>query len=174
MTPGPWFGKLVFATAPIALAFMALAAIEVSYFPGRDSSLHVAALRAKAIALAELTAHSVVPALEFEDEAVLVEFLNGVARDPDVSRVVACSGDGQLIRAVGSRAAQATCTVVGETQVVLTSDELRVATPIIATTHPGVLSISFRTQAIARARHEAGQVALAIAAGIVLLGWGVT
>jgi signal transduction histidine kinase/ActR/RegA family two-component response regulator len=174
MNPGLWFGKLVFATAPIALAFMALAAIEVSYFPGRDSSLHVAALRAKAIALAELTAHSVVPALEFEDEAVLVEFLNGVARDPDVSRVVACSGDGQLIRAVGSRAAQATCTVVEATQVVLTSDELRVATPIVATTHPGVLSISFRTQAIARARHEAKQVALAIAAGILLLGWGVT
>ena len=76
MRSGLWFGKLVGATAPIALAFLTLAAVEVSYFPGRDSSLHVAALRAKAIALSELTAHSVVPALEFEDEALLVEFRN--------------------------------------------------------------------------------------------------
>jgi signal transduction histidine kinase/ActR/RegA family two-component response regulator len=174
MRSGPWFGKLVGATAPIALAFVTLAAIEVSYFPGRDSNLHVAALRAKAIALAELTAHSVVPALEFEDEAVLVEFLSGVARDPDVSRVVACSSDGKVIRAAGRGAAHARCALAGETQVVLTSDELRVTTPIVAKTRPGILSISFRTEAIARARHEAERVALAIAAGILLLGGGVT
>jgi signal transduction histidine kinase/CheY-like chemotaxis protein len=174
MSSGPRFGKLVGATAPIALAFMTLAAIEVWYFPGRDSRVHVAALRAKAVALAELTAHSVVPALEFEDEAVLVEFLNGVARDPDVSRVVACSSDGKVIRAVGGGAAQASCAVAEATQVVVTSDELLVTTPIVAKTHPGVLSIGFRTKAIARARHEAEQVALAIAAGILLLGWSVT
>src|SRR5688500_9752865 len=97
------------ATAPVAFAFVALAAVEVSYFPGRDSALHVEALRDKAVALAELTAHSVAPALEFEDEAVLVEFLSGVARDPDVAYVAACSGDGKMIRALDDGKKSARC-----------------------------------------------------------------
>jgi signal transduction histidine kinase/ActR/RegA family two-component response regulator len=162
------------ATAPVALAFVTLAAIEVSYFPGRDSALHVDALRDKAVALAELTAHSVAPALEFEDEAVLVEFLSGVARDADVAYVAACSGDGKVIRVLGEGARGVHCPAVKDTRVEVTDAQLRVSTPIAAKTRPGSLLIAFRTEAIVRARHDAKQVALGIAAGILLLGLGVS
>jgi signal transduction histidine kinase/ActR/RegA family two-component response regulator len=162
------------ATAPVALAFSALAAVEVSYFPGRDSAMHVNALREKAVALAELTAHSVAPALEFEDEAVLVEFMSGVAHDPDVAYVAACSGDGRLIRALGDGAKAAQCRAAKETRVEMTESQLRVTTPIEAKTHPGSLLIAFRTEAIAHARRDAEHVALGIAAGILLLGLGVS
>jgi signal transduction histidine kinase len=156
------------------VAFLALAAIEMFYAPGRDSRLHVAALRAKGVALAELTANSVVPALEFEDEAVLLEFLNGVARDPDVARVVACSNDGKRLGGVGGSARHTPCARVSATQVDQVFGELLVATPISAKTHPGALFMALRTDTIVRARRDAQGVAAAIAAGILLLGLGVS
>ena len=159
---------------PILLAFVALGLVEVSYFPGRDSTLHVAALRAKAIALAEVTAHSSAPALEFEDDAVLLEFLSGVARDPDVVQVAACGSDGAVLRSVGAAAGQKRCPSALNTRVEVTGDRLLVITPIAAKTRPGTLLISFRTDTIVRARQEAERVALAIAAGIILLGFGVS
>ncbi len=165
--------KAAASTAPIALAFIALGLVEVSYFPGRDSSLHVAALRAKAIALAEVTANSAAPALEFEDDAVLLEFLNGVARDSDVIQVAACASDGSVLRSVGSPSRQARCPATAKTRVDISGGVLQVVTPIAAKTHPGTLSITFRTDAIVQARQAAERVALAIAAGILLLGLGV-
>jgi signal transduction histidine kinase/ActR/RegA family two-component response regulator len=165
----------VAAAAPIALAFSVLAAVELFYFPGRDSTLHVTALRTKAVALAELTAHSVAPALEFEDEAVLVEFLNGVARDKQVARVGACSSDGALARTVGSDSRRSSdCPRVDKTEVAMAGDELEVLTPIASKTHPGTLRIVFRTQSIALARQQSERVASGIAAGILALGLGVS
>ena len=169
----PKVGRAAAATAPIALAFLVLALTEIFYFPGRDSSLHVAALRAKAIALAEVTANSAAPALEFEDEGVLLEFLNGVARDRDVVQAAACASDGTLIRSVGQQQ-YPPCEATGETRVTVDAGVLRVVTPIAAKTHPGTLFIAFRTDAIVEARRAAERVALAIGAGIVLLGFGVS
>jgi len=168
------FGRAAATTAPIALAFLALALVEASYFPGRDSTLHVAALRAKAIALAEVTANSAAPALEFEDEAVLLEFLNGVARDQDVVQVVACASDGAAIRSVGDAPRQARCPMTTTTRVEMSEDTLQVVTPIAAKTHPGALLVTFRTDTIVRARQAAERVAVAIGAGILLLGFGVS
>jgi signal transduction histidine kinase/ActR/RegA family two-component response regulator len=163
------------AAAPIALAFAALAAIELFYFPGRDSTLHVAALRTKAVALAELTAHSVVPALEFEDEGVLAEFLNGVARDKQVARARACTNDGTSARSVGDNGSPGmACPRVSKTEVVMRDDELLVLTPIASKSHPGSLEITFRTQSIALARQASERVALGIAGGILALGLGVS
>jgi signal transduction histidine kinase/FixJ family two-component response regulator len=150
-----------------------LALVEVSYFPGRDSSLHVAALRAKAVALAELTARSVAPALEFEDEAVLTEFLEGVARDSDVAWVAACSKDGELLSARGQSAARSRCSGASSTQVRLADGSLEVSAPVTAKTHPGTLVVSFRTASIRAAHRAAQRVALAIGFGILLLGLGV-
>lgn len=127
--------------------------MEVSYFPGRDSSLHVAGLRAKAVALAELTARSVAPALEFEDEAVLAEFLEGVARDSDVAWVAACSKEGKLLSARGQSRTRSRCSSASSTQVALADGSLDVSSPIIAKTHPGTLVVSFRTASI-RAAHD--------------------
>jgi signal transduction histidine kinase len=53
-------------------------------------------------------------------------------------------------------------------------DRLQVISPIAAKTHPGTLLIAFRTDTIVRARQDAERVALAIAAGIILLGLGVS
>jgi signal transduction histidine kinase/FixJ family two-component response regulator len=161
------------ATGPVAIAFAILAVVEVSYFPGRDSSLHVSALRAKALALAELTASSIAPALEFEDEAVLGEFLASVARDHEVKWVAACSQAGKVLAVAGTEKSQAGCDAAPATRVSVTGDELRVTTPVAAKTHPGKLSIAFRTAGIAQAHRQAKDVALALAAGILLLGLGV-
>ncbi len=161
------------ATGPVALAFGVLAAVEVSYFPGRDSRLHVSALREKALALAELTASSIAPALEFEDEAVLGEFVASVARDREVAWVAACSQDGKVLAAAGSGKSRAHCDPVPATLVSVSHGELRVTTPVAAKTHPGRLSIAFRTARIVEAHRQAKNVALALAAGIGLLGLGV-
>jgi signal transduction histidine kinase len=134
----------------------------------------VAALRAKAIALAEVTANSAAPALEFEDEAVLLEFLSGVARDSDVVQVAACGSDGAVLRSLGAAPGQTRCPSAPTTRVEMIGDRLQVISPIAAKTHPGTLLIAFRTDTIVRARQDAERVALAIAAGIILLGLGVT
>jgi len=168
------FARSAAATVPIALAFAGLALVEISYFPGRDSRLHEAALRAKAVALAELTASSVAPALDFEDEGVLAEFLDHVARDPDVAGVAACGAEGKVLHEVGHGASAHGCPPTSATQVVLHVDSLTVATPILAKARPGTLVISFKTEAIVRARRDAERVALAIAGGILLLGLGVS
>lgn len=171
---GRKLGRAAATTTPILLAFVALGLVEISYFPGRDSTLHVAALRAKAVALAEVTANSAAPALEFEDEAVLLEFLNGVARDPDVVQVAACSSDGTMLRSVGAAFGQKRCPSAPKTRVEMSGELLQVISPIAAKTRPGTLLISFRTHTIVQARQEAERVALAIAAGIILLGFGVS
>ncbi|HEX2875297.1 MAG TPA: ATP-binding protein [Polyangiaceae bacterium] len=131
-------------------------------------------MRAKAIALAEVTANSAVPALEFEDEAVLLEFLNGVARDSDVVQVAACGSDGAVLRSLGAAPGQRSCPSSPTTRVEMIGDRLQVISPIAAKTHPGTLLIAFRTDTIVRARQDAERVALAIAAGIILLGFGVS
>jgi signal transduction histidine kinase/CheY-like chemotaxis protein len=168
----PWASsfRALRATGPVALAFAILAIIEISYFPGRDSSLHVAALREKALALAELTASSIGPALEFEDEAVLGEFLTSVARDHEVEWASACTKAGVLIAAAGNRAL-ARCQATQATSVTVSGDALQVTAPVLAKTHPGTLSIAFRTARIAEAHRQAERVALALGAGILLLGF---
>jgi signal transduction histidine kinase len=159
---------------PILGAFVALAAVEFSYFPGRDSRLHVAALRAKGVALAELTAGSIAPALEFEDDSVLLEFLNGVARDRDVAKVLACTADGAPLRGVGPAHEPSRCPRVSATHVDLAGSLMSVSTPVSAKSHPGVLTIALRVDAITAARSDAQRVALGIAAGILILGFIVT
>jgi len=162
------------ATAPIAIAFMILAAVEALYFPGHDEALNMQALRAKAIAIAELTAHSSAPALEFDDTAVLDEYLAGAAGDADIVYVMACAKDGSVLREIARDSARPTCGPVRSTQVIQKDGRLRVSVPIVAATNPGTLVAVFRTDAIVKARQEAERVALSIAAGILLLGLGVS
>jgi len=150
-----------------------LAVIEVLYFPGRDAALHIAALQAKGISLAQLTASSVAPALDFDDDEVLTEFLRAVARDADVQQVVACDAEGAVIGAVGAARASR-CPVVAVTQVDIQDSALRVTVPIAAATRQGLLSLVLRTDAVVAARQQAEQVALSIAAGILALGLGVS
>jgi hypothetical protein len=68
-------GKVKFsAVLPIAAAFTVLAVIEFLYFPGKSQEAHERALRAKAVAVSELTAHSTGPALDFDDKQVVEEY----------------------------------------------------------------------------------------------------
>ena len=161
-------------TLSIALAFVGLALIEVLYFPGQSESVHVAALKVKAVALAELAAHSAAPALEFEDPGVLDEFLAGVARDRDVVQALACSNDGVVKRSIVQKegSTPAPCPSVTKTEVVHEPTSLRVTAPIAAATHPGTLVVVFRTDAILQAKAQSQRVAWLVAAGILLLGLG--
>jgi signal transduction histidine kinase/ActR/RegA family two-component response regulator len=161
-------------TLSIALAFVVLALIEVLYFPGQSESVHVAALKVKAVAMAELAAHSAAPALEFEDPGVLDEFLAGVARDRDVVQALACSNDGVVKRSILQKdgSTPAPCPSVTKTEVVHEPSSLRVTAPIAAATHPGTLVIVFRTDAISKAKAQSRRVAWLVAAGILLLGLG--
>jgi signal transduction histidine kinase/ActR/RegA family two-component response regulator len=161
-------------TLSIALAFVVLALIEVLYFPGQSESVHVAALKVKAVAMAELAAHSAAPALEFEDPGVLDEFLVGVARDRDVVQALACSNDGVVKRSIlrNKESTPAPCPSVTKTEVVHEPSSLRVTAPIASATHPGTLVIVFRTDAILQAKAQSQRVAWLVAAGILLLGLG--
>lgn len=162
-------------TLAIALAFVGLAAVERTYAPGKEAALHTDALTAKAVALAELAAHSAAPALEFEDSQVLDEYLMALARDPDVLRAVACTHDGTLSGSVPSTVshdAQEACQRVETTRVEIREGALTAATPIPAQSHPGTLFVTLRTARVEQAREQAEQVATAVGVAILLLGLG--
>src|SRR5690348_7957472 len=93
------------AALPIALIFAMLAAVEFLYFPGRTKDADVRALTAKAVAVSELAAHSVAPAVEFEDQEAAQEVFKGAARDDELEYVVAYTATGVPFAKVSRTAA---------------------------------------------------------------------
>jgi two-component system, sensor histidine kinase and response regulator len=157
----------------IAAAFALLALVEFLYFPGRSEQAHVQALRAKAVALSGLTAHSAGPALEFEDDAMLQELLAGAARDAQLDYAAVFKSDGTLVKSVVKNGlsladvprptARANPTMVG--------GRLHVITPIeVSIGQGGLLASGFSTRDIAALSREARRVAALIALAIVSLG----
>src|SRR5688500_17622218 len=84
------------AFIPIALIFGLLAVIEYHYFPGSSYEAHLRALRAKAIAVSELTAHGAAPAVDFDDHESLDEYFKGAARDEELAYIAVFDGLGKL------------------------------------------------------------------------------
>jgi signal transduction histidine kinase/CheY-like chemotaxis protein/HPt (histidine-containing phosphotransfer) domain-containing protein len=76
-----------------------LAAIEYWYLPGQSRDAQVRALRQKAIAVSELTVHSIAPGIEFDDPTGVDEFLRGAARDEELDYIVVFLADGRLFGA---------------------------------------------------------------------------
>jgi two-component system chemotaxis sensor kinase CheA len=164
---------------PIAAVFSLLAIVEFLYFPGRSLDAHLRALNAKAVALSELTAHGAGPALEFEDDALVKELLNGIARDHQLGYAALYKADGTLLRAVNKanvdlarlpRASdQASAKLVGQ--------HVHVITPVqVSVGDGGTLITGFSTDEMltrsAQDRKVAGTIALVIfVLGISIALW---
>ena len=153
--------------------FSVLAVIEYLYFPGKSYEAHVGALRAKAVALSELTAHGAAPAVDFDDKKALDEYFKGAARDEELAYIAVFDGSGKLFAsfdragvALGElprSAAQSTATLRGE--------HLHVVTPIRAGATPsGTLIAGFYTRNIQARLDESQRVALWIALAIFGVG----
>jgi two-component system, sensor histidine kinase and response regulator len=161
------------AVIPIALVFTVLAVVEYLYFPGKSYDAHVSALRAKAIALSELTAHGAAPAVDFDDKAALDEYFEGAARDEELAYMAAFDGNGKLFASfdragvalaeLPRSATQSTATLLGQ--------HLHVVTPIRASTRPaGILIAGYYTRNIRARLDESQRVALWIALAIFGVG----
>jgi hypothetical protein len=105
---------------------------------------------------------------------VLDEYLAGAARDGDITYLMVCAKDGSVLRAVARESRVPKCARVRSTEVTLADERLSVRTPIASASNPGTLVAVFGTQSILSARQQAERIALSIAAGILLLGLGVS
>ena len=161
---------------PIACAFTLLAALEVLYFPGRSYESHLQALQAKAVALAELTAHSAAPALDFDDDELIDECLQGAARDDELGYIAVYGHDGKLLRGFDRAKVGFTSPPPHRTKtsVELRSPWVHVITPVHQRSGPdGTLVAGFSTRRAERAHRDAERVAFSIALAIFVLGLSV-
>jgi signal transduction histidine kinase/DNA-binding response OmpR family regulator len=157
---------------PIAAVFALLAIVEFYYFPGRSQDAHVSALRGKALALSELTAHSAAPALEFDDESMLAELLEGAAHDAELEYAAVFKSDGTLLKSINEVALDLASLPrgAGKSDTML-ANHLHVTTPIaVSVGGGGVLVTGFSTRGIAVRASEDQRVALLIAVAILGLG----
>jgi signal transduction histidine kinase/CheY-like chemotaxis protein len=164
------------AAIPIALVFSVLAVVEYLYFPGKSYEAHVHALRAKAVALSELTAHGAAPALDFDDKKALDEYFEGAARDEELAYIAAFDGSGKLFASF-DRAGVALAELprtANASSATLLGRHLHVVTPIRASSGPaGTLIAGFYTRNIQARLDESQRVALWIALAIFGLGLSV-
>jgi two-component system, sensor histidine kinase and response regulator len=170
-------GKAVKLSAfiPIALVFGVLAVIEYLYFPGSSYEAHLRALRAKAIAVSELTAHGAAPAVDFDDQESLDEYLKGASGDDELAYMSVFDGTGKL-RASFDRSgvkleelphpAAPPASTTSER-----GEHLQVLTPVhSAGGPPGTLIAGFYTRNIQARLAESRRMALWIALAIFGVG----
>jgi signal transduction histidine kinase/CheY-like chemotaxis protein len=157
----------------IAAVFAVLAIIEFLYFPGRSEEAHLRALEGKAVAVSELSAHSLGAALDFEDRQLIEEYFKGAARDEDLEYIGVFTAEGSLYSSFNRASV-----VLGElprssdtTLSTVLAGHLHVVTPIrVSTGRPGMLVAGFSTRNIASRSRENQRVALLIALAIFGLG----
>ncbi len=87
--------------AIIAVAFTAVAAFVVLWFPEREMRSARAALQHKVDNQAALVAYTIAPAIDFDDLDMVDEVVSGLAQDGDFVAVEVRSVDGALVRARG-------------------------------------------------------------------------
>jgi signal transduction histidine kinase len=168
------------AALPIAAVFALLAAFELLYFPSRSYDALVRSLTAKAVAVAELTAHVAGPALEFDDRQALAEYCHGAAQDEELDSIAVYAPDGALyfsfVRA-GGQVAPAPAAHPVQTSTTMSESHLRVQTPIRTRDGPpGTLVVAYSTRDLfvraASYRRAAAAIALAIfALGLSVAVW---
>ena len=161
------------AFIPIALVFGLLAVVEYLYFPGNSYEAHLGALRAKAVAVSELTAHGAAPAVDFDDRESLDEYFKGAARDDELAYIAVFDGAGKL-RASFDRAGVelgALPRAANASQTTELGDRLHVVTPLrSAGGPPGALIAGFYTKNIRARLAESRRMALFI--GLAIFGVG--
>jgi signal transduction histidine kinase/CheY-like chemotaxis protein len=158
---------------PIAAVFALLSIVEFHYFPGRSQEAHVRALRGKAVALSALTAHGAGPALEFEDEAMVAELLQGAAQDDELEYAAVFKSDGTLVKSINETGLDLSSLprAVDKASATMMAHHLHVTTPItVSVGTGGALITGFSTKGIAVRASEDRRVALLIAVAILGLG----
>jgi two-component system, sensor histidine kinase and response regulator len=161
------------AVLPIAFTFALLALVEYLYFPGKSRDSHLQALRAKAVALSELTAYGAGAAVDFEDRETLDEYFKGAARDTDLLYIAVFDRHEKLFSSLDRSGVQLAGLPRAATASTTTTfqDRLHVVTPIIgAQGQSGTLIAGFSTHAIQARLDESGRVALWI--GLAIFGLG--
>jgi two-component system, sensor histidine kinase and response regulator len=161
------------AAIPIVAIFTTLAIIQYVYFPGRSLDAHVGVLRAKGLAMAELMAHGMGPALDFDDKQAIEEYLKGAARDAELDYANIYTPSGKLYASyrrtqvnVSDRPRAADSTISS-----VLGGHLHVVTPIrTGAGRPGMLVTGFSTANIFARNRADRHVALLIAAAIFGLG----
>jgi signal transduction histidine kinase/CheY-like chemotaxis protein/HPt (histidine-containing phosphotransfer) domain-containing protein len=176
------------AFVPIAFVFLLLAAVTYWYLPGQSRDAQVYALRQKAEAVSELTAHSIAPGLEFDDPSGVDEFLRGAARDAELDYVVVFLSSGRVFGAYNRSGVvvESLSHGPGPASAQLLERHLQLNTPIRspaddssatangrAVPELGRLVAGFSTRNIDRQSKESRRVAGWIALAIASLGLGV-
>jgi two-component system sensor histidine kinase/response regulator len=159
----------------ITAAFAGLALLEFLYFPGRSERALRESLEAKAVAVAELTAYSVQTALEFDDHAVVKEYLTGATRDRELRYVAVLDAEGQPFESIQRPGVPPALRLPGSPRTFtneLGGDLYVVAPVIVGKPYPSVM-VSYSQAAIRAQSRENERTALEIALAITLSGMGV-
>lgn len=162
------------AVVPIAAAFTILALIELAYFPGKSREALERALRAKAVAVSELTAHSTGPALDFEDQQVVQEYFKGAANDDELEYMALFSGHDELYASFNRAKVRIEDLPrkTTETTALVINNRLHVITPVsVSGGQHGALIAGFSMRNIALRQRENERVALLIALAILCGGF---
>jgi two-component system, sensor histidine kinase and response regulator len=159
----------------ITAAFAGLALLEFLYFPGRSERALRESLAAKAVAVAELTAYSVQTALEFDDHAVVKEYLTGATRDRELRYVAVFDAKGEPFETIQRPGVPRAARLPGSarTSTKELGGDLYVVAPVsVGKPYPSVM-VSYSQAAIRAQSRENEQTALEIALAITLSGMGV-
>jgi signal transduction histidine kinase/CheY-like chemotaxis protein/HPt (histidine-containing phosphotransfer) domain-containing protein len=167
-------GRRAPLVAPVvALVFIALALLQYHYFPAHQERTLSAALRAKATAIAELTAHDIRPGIDFDDKELVREVFAGAAADPDLRYVVAYDQQGAVFVAhdPANLAPRTAPAMQGATLATLASGILRVEAPIVSPAGSRAMLVAgFSTAGVERESLRNRRVALLIGLAIIGLG----
>jgi two-component system sensor histidine kinase/response regulator len=159
----------------ITAAFAGLALLQFLYFPGRSQRALRESLEAKAVAVAELTAYSVQTALEFDDHAVVKEYLTGATRDRELRYVAVFDAKGEPFEAIQRRGVPPAERLPGSARTStreLGGDLYVVAPVVVGKPYPSVI-VSYSQAGIRAQSRENEQTAFEIALAITLAGMGV-
>jgi two-component system sensor histidine kinase/response regulator len=159
----------------ITAAFAGLALLEFLYFPGRSQRALRESLKAKAVAVAELTAYSVQTALEFDDHTVVREYLTGATRDRELQYVAVFDAKGEPFEAIQRPGAPPAGRLPGSatTSTKELGGDLYVVAPVVVGKPYPSVTVSYSQAGILAQSRENEQTAFEIALAITLAGMAV-
>jgi two-component system, sensor histidine kinase and response regulator len=163
----------LFVALPVVVVFALLSLFEFLYFPGRRSESLIAALEGKAVAVSELAAYALAPAIDFDDPRAAHDVLVGIQRERDALFARVIDERGTVLASTGSAPPTPLITVAerDRTQTTLMGDSLRVSTPVRgAAGGRALLEVGFSTQSVTSEIERTRVVAAAIALSILALG----
>ncbi|MCA9535177.1 MAG: response regulator [Myxococcales bacterium] len=157
--------RALFAT--VAVGFFFVAAIVTFYFPRRERLAIEQSMQLKALEGARLSAHSVAPALDFDDRILASEVLGRSRVDSELLWVAAYGPDGSRYASDGPAPER----VPGAGEAVsLRDDGVFAITPVDLAEGQGHVAALYSTNRVRSAARESERVGLTVAAVILLIG----